>query len=330
MQALSRNAENDGNRAASNAGEEVAHSLEDELHAHFPKKLFSLEPLTRTLPAALQQPVQSVDKAAARSEACPVRHLFLSLFLLVVPLPAVALVVDGSSAETRRAPKDDPGWASVGQRGISSAVYLRDGWVITAAHAGTGDVIFSDTTHTPVPGTTVQLSGSGGASPDLMMFRITPTPDLPELRMNHKPMRFGTRVVMIGFGKGTGQAFEWDGIPGYRWSPDVAKRWGTNRVFAARQLVSIRGLKTWCFQMDFSRHGTAHEAQAAFGDSGGAVFVKQNDRWKLTGVILHVGKTPDQPGATSIYGNITNAADLSFYRSQIIKTIRTYAAQTAP
>ena len=246
MQALSRNAENDGNRAAPNAGEEVAHSLEDELHAHFPKKLFSLEPLTRTLPAALQLPVQSVDKAAARSEACPVRHLFLSLFLLVVPLPAVALVVDGSSAETRRAPKDDPGWASVGQRGISSAVHLRDGWVITAAHAGTGDVIFSDTTHTPVPGTTVQLSGLGGASPDLMMFRITPTPDLPELRMNHKPMRFGTRVVMIGFGKGTGQAFEWDGIPGYRWSSDVAKRWGTNRVFAAHQLVPIRGLKTCC------------------------------------------------------------------------------------
>ena len=82
--------------------------------------------------------------------------------------------------------------------------------------------------------------------------------------------------------------------------------------------------------MYFSRQGTAHATQPSSGTSGGAVVVKQNDRWKLTGVILHVGKTPDQPGATSIYGNITNAADLSFYRSQIIKTIRTYAAQTAP
>ena len=274
--------------------------------------------------------MQHVDKVTAGSDACPVRRRFLTLFLLVVPLPAAALVVDGNSTESSRAPQDDPGWASVGQRGISSAVYLRDGWVITAAHAGTGDVIFGTTTHAPIPGTTVQLSGSGGASSDLMMFRITPTPDLPELRMNHKPMRFGTLVVMVGFGKGKGQAFEWNGIPGYRWGPDVARRWGTNRIFAARQWVSTRGLKTWCFQMDFSRHGTDHEAQASLGDSGGAVFVNQNDRWKLTGVILQVGNTPDQPDSTSIYGNITSAADLSFYRIQIIKTIREYASQTMP
>ena len=114
--------------------------------------------------------------------------------------------------------------------------------MITAAHAGAGDVIFGDKTHNPILGTTVRLSGSGGASPDLMLFRITPTPVLPELRMNHEPMRFGTRVVMVGFGKGKGQAFEWNGMPGYRWSPDVAKRWGTNRVSAARRLVSASDL----------------------------------------------------------------------------------------
>lgn len=289
-----------------------------------------MEQRARSVHAALLQSVQHVDKVAACSDAYPVHRLFLTLVLLVVPLPAAALVVDGNSAESSRAPQDDPGWASVGQRGISSAVYLRDGWIITAAHAGAGDVIFGDRTHTPIPGTTVQLSGSGGASPDLMMFRITPTPDLPELRMNHEPMRFGTRVVMVGFGKGKGRAFEWNGTPGYRWSPDVSMRWGTNRISAARRLVSTSGLKTWCFQMDFSRHGTAHEAQAAFGDSGGAVFVKANDRWKLTGLILHIGNTPDQPGSTSIYGNITSAADLSFYRIQIIKTIRKYASQTTP
>ena len=81
---------------------------------------------------------------------------------------------------------------------------------------------------------------------------------------------------------------------------------------------------TRCMSMDFSRHGTPHEAQAAAGDSGGAVFVKSSDgTWSLGGVMFSITRDPYQESHSSLYGNYTNAVDLSAYVDQIRNVMRT-------
>jgi hypothetical protein len=157
---------------------------------------------------------------------------------------------------------------------------------------------------------------------------VDPAPDLPALAIAQKPPTRGSLVWMLGYGSGRGAPV---GIPpnGYRWRPRRVKRWGTNRVSEAGvDLGGPRTRVTRCFRTDFSRHGTEHEAQAAHGDSGGAVFVKGHDSWRLAGVMISVGRDSNQPSETSLYGNYTNAADLSAYAAQIrLAMRRTKAAQ---
>jgi hypothetical protein len=94
-------------------------------------------------------------------------------------------------------------------------------------------------------------------------------------------------------------------------------RWGTS-------LVGDFGtvLDTESFHTKFTEHDTAHEAQAANGDSGGAVFIENAGVWELAGVMFAVGSYEEQPAETSLYGNLTYAADLASYRSQIIEIAR--------
>ena len=98
------------------------------------------------------------------------------------------------------------------------------------------------------------------------------------------------------------------------------KRWGTNDVAQSRVVIHGPGDSvTLCFRTSFSAQGTPFEAQGALGDSGGAVFAKSNDgRWKLAGLILAVERHPGQPFEMAIHGNRTAAADLAFYRPQIV------------
>jgi hypothetical protein len=59
------------------------------------------------------------------------------------------------------------------------------------------------------------------------------------------------------------------------------------------------------------------EAQAANGDSGGAVFSINADGTKLAGLIYAIGPTPGQPAGTALFTNLTFVARLDFYRNQI-------------
>jgi hypothetical protein len=129
---------------------------------------------------------------------------------------------------------------------------------------------------------------------------------------------------LIGYGQGRGEAIKSQGITGFHWKPPAVKRWGTNRVYASEVDVAAPNTSwiTRCFQTDFSRHGTPHEAQAAVGDSGGAVFAKGRIRWELAGLMVSIGGTAEQEPKTALYGNVTNAADLTYYRAQILQVIR--------
>ena len=99
-------------------------------------------------------------------------------------------------------------------------------------------------------------------------------------------------------------------------------RWGTNQV--AETLLTV--LDTQSFTTTFTDpadpSATADEAAGANGDSGGAVFIKASGSWYLAGTIFAISEYEGQPSNTSLYGNKTYAAALTFYRDDILAAIQ--------
>ncbi|HME68330.1 MAG TPA: trypsin-like peptidase domain-containing protein [Myxococcota bacterium] len=234
-----------------------------------------------------------------------------------VAAPACALVVVSDRGfENVTAPSDDPGWANVGTVSGLTGIYLGNGWMLTASHVGAGPVVLGGRTFSAVPDSTVQLRNQDGSLADLILFRIQGAPHLPRLQIATATPQVGTPVVLMGHGRNRGAPISWSGHEGFAWGTASALRWGTNTVFKS----DVRANSTEAFVTQFRKDGaTPHEAQAAVGDSGGAVFVKVRRKWRLAGVLDMVATFDKQPPETALYGNFTVSADLARYRPQIEK-----------
>ena len=248
--------------------------------------------------------------------------LLLSALLLGnVPAQAV-IVASGDGTQNTTAPLDDPGWANLGIRGGLSAIYLGNRWVLTAAHVGIGTVTFGGVPYDAIPGTTSSFETAPGQLADLIVFKLREDPGLPALAIASAPPPIGAAVVMIGNGRNRGAATTWNGIDGWLWGAGYAMRWGTNLVGSAPANVTIGSTVTRAFWTEFTQSPppqvTAHEAQAAVGDSGGGLFVKNGGTWQLGGVLFAIAPFEGQPASSAFYGNLTYAVDLSFYRSAIL------------
>lgn len=267
--------------------------------------------------------------------------------VLLLPVPARGVIIDtvtGSGNTT--APPDDPGWANVGTVNNGSAVYLGNRWVLTANHVGFGATTLSGTTYAMVPGSNVVLSNNGApgrtANTDLLMYQLVTDPGLPALAIAASTPPDAGAVTMIGAGRDRGAYETWlvntGTIPftwtvntvnpdaaGYYWGSTRTMRWGTNAVTGSSAwidynpgfFVSAYTLRTTFDDLD----GPSTEAQAAVGDSGGAVFAKNGTSWELAGIMLAIDVYSGQPGNTSVFGNRTYAADLSYYRGQIVSVV---------
>src|SRR5208283_194918 len=260
------------------------------------------------------------SKAAGKPALATRAGALLALATLVsatVAAPACALVVvSDRESETLTAPGDDPGWANVGTIGGLTGTYLGNGWMLTAGHVGAGPVVLGGRRFSAVPDSTVQLRNQDGSLADLIVFRIQGAPHLPRLRVAAATPKVGTPVVLIGNGRDRGAPLLWSGHEGFDWGTPSAMRWGTNTVFKN----AVRGNSTDAFVTQFRKDGaTPYEAQAAVGDSGGAVFVKVRGKWRLAGVLYGVVGFDKQPRETALYGNLTLSADLARYRAEIEK-----------
>ena len=263
----------------------------------------------------------------------PIAALPLAVFLLATG-SAQALVVKsgadaGGTATSEQAPPDDPGWAHVGRLGTVTGIYVGGGWVLTASHAGLRDLVLGDATYPAVPGSRVWLDmpGQPGIKSDLAVFRIHPAPDLPPLELQREPPEKGSFALLVGLGQGRGESFA--GSAGFRWKQGRVRRWGTNHVSRVGFDVAGPGKRvTRCFRLNFSREGSDHEAQAAKGDSGGAVFLRDGERYRLGGVMISIGHARGQAPDTALFGNFTNAADISQYLSQIEAAMQASPAKT--
>jgi hypothetical protein len=275
-----------------------------------------------------------------------IRCLVAALILVLTPAAHAVVINTLSGTGNTNAPADDPGWANVGYINGASGIYLGAGWVLTAAHVGTGNITFSGTSYAPLAGTTVQLTNNTigrTTNTDLLMFQLASTPaGLGPLTLASTAPTLGTAVTMIGAGRDRGDFTKWNinqATTPWTWTvtssdnPDAAgyqtldtnsMRWGTNTISTNNLWVSVangsRDVKS--FVTTFTETASASdEAQAVLGDSGGAVFSKKESAWELSGVIFAVNGYNGQPSATAIFGNTTFSADLSYYAPQIMSII---------
>ncbi len=241
------------------------------------------------------------------------------------------------------APPDDPGWANVGVLGVGTGVYLGNGWVLTAAHVGGGSIVLNGGTYAMLVGSGTTLTNNGApgksANTDLFMFQLTSTPPgLPDVSISATSLASNAATTMIGSGRDRGAFTQWSvntavtpwawtevssggNFAGYTTVSSRTMRWGTNNVSASGVWIDDGFGDIYSLATVFTDSGSpSSEAQAAYGDSGGAIFHKNGSAWELSGMILTVAGYSGQPdpGANAVYGNATYGADLSFYRSQIM------------
>ena len=266
-----------------------------------------------------------------RSTAC-------FIFALAGFLPGLtvsALILDAADPTGNTTPPDPAwGWSNVGTRpgGTSSVVYLGNRWVATAAHIGAGITEFDGIRHEPVAGSPIQLKNPDGTQADLMLFQLITDPGLPRLTLAERPPRVGQEVTLVGLGSARGRPVTIDSeqglVDGFMWGEAGTRRWGTNRVTGSLNPIRHGEGYTQAFAMTFEAidrpSSTHHEAAAANGDSGGAVFALadalQPERGQaLVGIIFSVSNRPGSPHRSTLYGSATFAADISFYRDQILR-----------
>lgn len=256
------------------------------------------------------------------------------LFLLGAGLfaaPATAVLIDSGDGSGNTEPPDwpsnfQPGFEHVGTRGSLSAVYLGEGWVLTANHVGAGSVVIDGVAYPWVPGSARRVENPNGSNTDLVLFEIDPHPDLPNLPIAQDSPAFGDLLLIKGNGRDRGAEFSWDpngsyppGLStGYQWAPTRSLRWGSNYV----EVYPMGGkvFNTMAFGSRFDEDAPLEECQAATGDSGGGVFVwDPEDRFVLAGIVLAIVEYSNQPAATSIHGQSTYYADLACYRDDILE-----------
>jgi PEP-CTERM motif/Dockerin type I domain len=257
----------------------------------------------------------------------------VGLLLLMAHQSPAVIIYDGDGSGNTTAPADDFGFANVGIRGSGTAIYLEDGWVLTADHVGDGTTLFQNVAYAEVPGSAVQLTNPPGTGytpySDLLMYKIASPPDLPPVMITQTAPAPGWQVTMVGNGRdrNASEAY-WTSTwapanspspyAGYIWSSTNDIRWGTNVINSVSLPVGIDANSEVAFSTVFGPPGSGLDAQGAPGDSGGGVFHQDaSGAWSLAGLMFSINTQPGEPWGVSAFGDITYSADLSVYRSEI-------------
>lgn len=206
----------------------------------------------------------------------------------------------------------------------ASGTYLGAGWMLTAFHVGPGDANFGGTLF-PWDGTSLRLTNADGSSTDMVMFHLQTLPPLPRMALVTSTPPTAAPVDMIGFGHIAGSAQTNIGShTGFYWSASQFKSWGNNQIASGGTSViniGLGDLTVFRTVFDAPPSQTSDEAQAAPGDSGGAVFQKIGATWELAGMIDAIGTFNDQAFGTAVYDDETYSADIATYRPQIAAVV---------
>jgi hypothetical protein len=265
--------------------------------------------------------------------------------------PAGAVVV-ASGGPNNTAPGGQPFFHNVGSIGSASAIYLGDGWVLSANHvAGVlpGSVNFGGVSYATQAGSFHRLENPAYSPTltlltDIVVFRLSAPLALPGVTISNATPTVGSQVMMIGNGSTQfGPQTFWNrtvvpgddndtwavsaegssNIAGYQTTGAREIRWGENLVNDDNFTANTGYGDVISFSTQFDVAGLTHEAQAVSGDSGGAVFSFNGSSWDLSGMMHAVSTYETQPGGTdtAVFGVETAIADLSYYRTQILAIV---------
>jgi len=163
------------------------------------------------------------------------------------------------------------GWQYEGNFGNFLGTAIAPHYFVTAKHLGTGPTQFS---YHGVNYAIVRSFADAGS--DLCIFEVEGT--LPVYApLYSRSDEVGQHLVVIGRGTQRGAERVVNGqLRGWEYGPaDSVQRWGENEV--ARIL---RG----ALYVLFDRAGLPQEGHLSAGDSGGAVFLRDGEAWKLAGI----------------------------------------------
>ena len=232
------------------------------------------------------------------------------------------LIATGDGTGNTTPPSSDPGFANVGatSNGLS-AVYARNGWVLTANHVGEQPVTFGGVTHEPIAGSRIRFQNADATLADLIAFKLQTRPTLPDLAIADQAPGVNDLITVIGNGRNRGAETSFQAIDGWAWGAGRSIRWGTNRISDVDRVE----LNTRSFRIGFDFVSQPppgqHEADIVNGDSGGGAFVGSGPSAELIGILFARASFVDQPPGTSIYGNLGLIADLFAYRDDLLAVI---------
>ena len=228
-----------------------------------------------------------------------VRLSAVSLFLgLGLAAQAHAVVLASSEKKNSDPPTGafaESGWQWQGQWGAVLGTAISKKYFITAGHVGGGvnqTFYFHGNAHR-----TVEVWGDPQS--DLRIYKCV------GLFSTWAPLfkdttEAGRSATLFGRGRTRGEEVNVNGeVKGWKWGDeDGATSWGRN---------SIEGVLPWGpkgsdllhFDFDGGAEGTSYEGALSQNDSGGGVFVKQGNTWKLAGINYSV----DGPFSTNPDGS---------------------------
>ena len=129
----------------------------------------------------------------------------LLLLLSLGNSAGAVLIASGDGTGNTSAPSPNPGWSHVALRGPFTAVYLGNGWVLTANHVGAGSVEIDGVTYPHLPSVATRIQNDDGSNADLLVFGLAlPHPPLPELSLARSLPTAGDAAILVGPGTNRG------------------------------------------------------------------------------------------------------------------------------
>lgn len=241
--------------------------------------------------------------------------------LLLMPTAQAVILYSGDNSANQMAPDaartdifnavariHNPGGAT----GSGSAIYLGGKYLLTANHVGLyNNLTFDGSTYWEID----KDFGANGslqiASQDIKLIKLKKTPTgVTAVTLNTSIFVTNKTGTLVGWGYGR-SVTDNDGNNIWNWGNTAteAKRWGTNKISHTTTLTYSDNKGNTYTDMAtivtrLNNNADDNEAAVAYLDSGGGLFVKFGNQWKLTGLTAVAAQTSGT--STSSFDNNTD------------------------
>lgn len=200
-----------------------------------------------------------------------------------------------------------------GRATSGSAVYIKGSYLLTANHVKIrSHVTFDNQRFYKID---KSFKPRKIANADLKLFRVIQAPKLASTTLFDKP-HGDTDITgwIIGWGLGNANNSKLDTVTPeqtkeiiHKWGPKhtIQKRWGTNHINRFSTWTS--GARPKLTTSPCSQ-ASASEAALTTYDSGGALFVYNNSKWKLAGIATHASSI-----GSSVFGGSASKSSRNYY-----------------